>query len=249
MLVIIAGLMILFQASYLLQEREQPEDAVSMLVLTTPGGVQYERASVRPLSEFKYHNVVPQRYDYSCGSAALTTLMNHYLDVPISEAQAMEGMLQWGDKEQIIRRRGFSMLDMKRYVTALGYDSGGFRADVEALAGLEHPAIVPIHWGGFDHFVVLRRVAAGRVFLADPAMGNLSMSLERFREVWEPNVLFMVYPGRQPAVNGLALTEADLRIIDDTTLRRTALLNHPSLQLPMTRAVDTASGQYLYYRP
>ena len=59
-------------------------------------------------------------YDFSCGSGALVTVINSYLGLNVTEQAAMEGMMAHGEKEKIIERRGFSMLDMKRYVLTLG---------------------------------------------------------------------------------------------------------------------------------
>jgi hypothetical protein len=99
---------------------------------------------IEPLIEQKFRNIVRQAYDYSCGSAALTTVLNFYLGRSLSERQVMEGLLHYGESERIVSRRAFSMLDMKRLVTALGYPSGGFRATIDDLIDLDHPAIVPL---------------------------------------------------------------------------------------------------------
>ena len=32
----------------------------------------------------------------------------------------------------------------------------------------------------------------GRVYVADPALGNISFDEERFKEVWENNTLFLI---------------------------------------------------------
>ena len=90
---------------------------------------------VEPLVEQKFRNIVRQAYDYSCGSAALTTVLNFYVGRSLTERQVMEGLLHYGESERIVERRAFSMLDMKRLVTALGYPSGGFKADRETLQG------------------------------------------------------------------------------------------------------------------
>ncbi|MCB2774124.1 hypothetical protein KQ879_15245, partial [Listeria monocytogenes] len=70
----------------------------------------------------------------------------------------MEGLLRYGEADKIVQRRGFSLLDMKRSAAALGYKSGGVRAEFSDLDALEHPALVPIHYAGFKHFVVVRDV-------------------------------------------------------------------------------------------
>ncbi|MEG6939493.1 peptidase C39, partial [Pseudomonas aeruginosa] len=80
-----------------------------------------------------------QAYYYSCGSAALTTLLDYYLWRNLEERQVMEGLLRDGEADKIVQRRGFSLLDMKRYAVALGYKSGGFRAEFSDLYALEHP--------------------------------------------------------------------------------------------------------------
>jgi ABC-type bacteriocin/lantibiotic exporter with double-glycine peptidase domain len=44
--------------------------------------------------------------------------------------------------------------------------------------------IVFIEPMGYPHFAVLRGIDRGRVFLADPARGNLRMSISRFVGEW-----------------------------------------------------------------
>ncbi|MCK7549887.1 MULTISPECIES: C39 family peptidase [Marinobacter] len=198
------------------------------------------RTDVRlePLVEQKFRNIVRQAYDYSCGSAALTTVLNHYLGRTLNERQVMEGLLHYGESERIVQRRAFSMLDMKRLVTALGYPSGGFRASIEDLIDLDHPAIVPIEHAGFKHFVVLRTIRDGRVYLADPAVGNISFTLAQFEEKWNDNVLFIVFPGSDKPLDYLELKEEDLRFVDDQTLTLLALQQAPLFHEATARRIQ-----------
>ena len=196
------------------------------------------RSKVEPAVMQKYRNIVRQAYDYSCGSAALTTVLEHYLGRRFEERQVMEGLLHYGESERIVERRGFSMLDMKRLVTALGYPAGGFRAELEDLIALDHPAIVPIHYAGFKHFVVVRTVKDGRVFIADPSMGNISFTLEGFKQKWDQNVLFVVFPGDTKPVDGLELREEDMRFIDDQTLSMLAFREYPQFTIPLQNRIQ-----------
>lgn len=193
-----------------------------------------DRYRVEPLAKQKYRHLVRQAYDYSCGAASLTTILRYYLGVEANERQVMEALLQYGETERIVRRRAFSLLDMKRLMTAMGFPSGGFRAELSDLAALDHPAIVPIHYAGFEHFVVVRAIHDGRVFAADPAVGNISFTISRFQQVWADNVLFIVFPGEEQPLDALALQEEDLRYIDDRTLTLHARMEfapfHESLQ-------------------
>jgi predicted double-glycine peptidase len=180
------------------------------------------KQTIEPLTELRFNNVIRQAYDYSCGSAALTTLLDYYLGRNFQERQVMEGLLQFGDAEKIAARRGFSLLDMKRLVTALGHPSGGFRAAEEDLIKLDHPAIAPIEYAGFKHFVVVRAVKDGHVYIADPSLGNISFTMKRFLEVWDRNVLFIVFPNGHKPVGGLELRNDDLRVIDERTFTQLA---------------------------
>lgn len=166
----------------------------------------------------KFRGVARQAFDYSCGSAALTTLLDGYVGLQLTERQTMNGLLNYGERERIIERRAFSLLDMKRFVAALGLDSGGFKGDMQDLKELDKPVIVLISYGGFDHFVVYKGYRDGRVFVADPALGNISFMENRFAEVWD-NTLFMINPGPNvKTLDLLAVDEDDLRIVEDSTV-------------------------------
>ena len=193
---------------------------------------------VEPLVEQKFRNIVRQAYDYSCGSAALTTVLNFYVGRSLTERQVMEGLLHYGESERIVERRAFSMLDMKRLVTALGYPSGGFKAEIEDLMELDHPAIVPIDHAGFKHFVVLRTIRDGRVYLADPAVGNISFTVAQFQEKWDDNVLFIVFPGSDKPLDNLELKEEDLRFVDDQTMTLLAMQQIPEFHESTERRIQ-----------
>ena len=240
MLLVLAGSILTFT---LVQEAtvvEPFEKGTIVIEQDVDSGPVELRSDVRvePLVAQKFRNIVRQAYDYSCGSAALTTVLNFYLGRTLSERQVMEGLLHYGESERIVERRAFSMLDMKRLVTALGYPSGGFRATIDDLKDLDHPAFVPIHHAGFKHFVVLRAIRDGRVFLADPAVGNLSFTLDQFEEKWDDNVLFIVFPGGDKPLDNLELKEEDLRFVDDQTMTLLALDRIPEFHESTERRIQ-----------
>ena len=202
---------------------EPPEKGVIYYEHSTGDGPLRERGvAVKPVSEFRYHNVTRQAYDYSCGSAALTTVLNQYLGRQFQERQIMEGLLRFGETDKIVQRRGFSLLDMKRLATALGHPSGGFKAELKDIKTLDHPAIVPIAYGGFKHFVVLKKYKDGHIFVADPALGNISFTESKFLEIWDQNVLFIVFPNGFEPQDGLELTDYDMRLVDERTINQLA---------------------------
>jgi predicted double-glycine peptidase len=186
---------------------------------------------------------VRQAYDYSCGSAALVTVMNHYLGIEVSEQQAMEGMLAHGERDKIIARRGFSLLDMKRYLASIHVQSAGFHAEMSDLLTLDSPGIVPIDYAGFKHFVVLRGVRGGLVFLADPSAGNITFSVEEFATLWDRNTLFIAYPPKgHPAVAKLALADNELGVVDMDRIRDRGLQRPIDTQLANERLLNGFGG-------
>jgi len=209
-----------------LPAQARPEQQFELPMAQVGGGVVPASVQIEPLSQIKFKNIVHQAYDYSCGSAALVTVINNYLGIAVTEQQAMEGMLAHGERDKIIERRGFSLLDMKRYVSTLGSDSAGFKAEIKDLTELKQPAIVPIDYAGFKHFVVFRGLRDGRVFLADPSVGHIVFSVAEFEKLWDRNTLFLLYPSKTQGkpLNLLALGDQELGVIDPDLVRRQAQL-------------------------
>ena len=248
--ILLGSLLGVFGFTQAVDTKPQPEGAVniSQPLTTSSATVNRERVQLEPMSELQFRNVVRQAYDYSCGSAALTTMLDYYLGRNLEERQVMEGLLRFGEAEKIIQRRGFSLLDMKRFVGALGYKSGGFKAEFKDLDDLEHPAIVPVHYAGFKHFVVVRDVYNDHVFIADPSLGNISFTRARFEEVWDQNILFVIYPSGQEPQNALALSDRDLRIIDDRTVSLLAFREFPQItKFSENQATELGSNGNIQY--
>ncbi len=133
-----------------------------------------------------------QQYDFSCGSAALATLLTYHYNTPTTEQQVFEWMFRHGDQSKI-RREGFSLLDMKHYLAQLGMQADGFQLDLDKLNEAKTPAIVLINENGYQHFVVVKGLDKGRVLLGDPAQGTRAMSRATFEQSWPSKLLFVVH--------------------------------------------------------
>jgi len=227
-----------------------PEDRVTLYSMSN--SAPRFRHGVTPENELKYRHVIAQEYDYSCGSAALATLLNYSLGETLSEKQVIQGMMKHGDKEQIKRLRAFSLLDMKRLCNILGYDAAGYRAEIEDIKNPEHwPCIVPIELYGYRHFVVLKGVHDGHVFLADPFSGNISYTLDHFKDAWYENVLFLVEAAAEKPrhQNLLALSPDDLRYITEDTAWDIIKNRKPPFTFPVELERDEIKGEHQIYRP
>jgi len=160
-------------------------------------------ARVVSVKEARFTTTQRQKYDFSCGSAALATLLTHHYGEPVDERAVFTQMYQRGDQAKI-RKEGFSMLDMKRYLGTRGYQADGFQLPIDKLAVENVPAIVLLTERGYRHFVVIKGVERGRVLVGDPAMGTRALSLERFQKLWVNHILFVVYNKREAAKFNLA---------------------------------------------
>jgi len=193
-------------------------------------------------TQFTDAHIVKQQFDYSCGSAALATLLNYYLGEQFSERQIITGLVEHGDKKQIERLRAFSLLDMKRFVEKLGYKGTGYKAEIADLATLGKPCIVPVEIFGYQHFCVFRGIVQDHVFLADPYMGNISFPVEQFRKMWQRNVAFVVTDG-DIIHSALMLKDEDLRFIDlDATRRALDTFRAPPSVMMDNMRIDRAAN-------
>jgi uncharacterized protein len=154
--------------------------------------------------EIPFRTVVRQRYDFSCGSAAVATILTHHYGRPTGEQEPFKAMWAKGDKE-LIRKVGFSMFDMKNYLTDLGYTTEGFRLKVADLQKVKRPVIVLLNLNGFKHFVVVKGVNKDRILTGDSVLGLTQYSLQDFEKMWNGIALAIVKtPGGQNGRYNLA---------------------------------------------
>lgn len=151
-------------------------------------------AQVKSLYEMRHAGIVQQKWDQSCGSAALSTLLTYYLDAPVDETTIIGDMVRHGDPLRVRQRGGFSLLDLKRYVQRRGYIGEGYgRLSVKELNDFNNPAIVPIRTRGYDHFVIFAGIVGDRVLIADPAYGNASLTIRQFQRLWQNGIALFVF--------------------------------------------------------
>lgn len=143
---------------------------------------------VHSMLERRFQTVVRQRYDFSCGSAALATLLRYHYDKPTSEEFVFLGMWNTGDQARI-RQYGFSLLDMKRFLAAHGVAADGFQVTLDDIAQTRIPGIALITTQGYKHFVVVKGIEGERVLVGDPARGLRLLSLNAFKREWN-GILF-----------------------------------------------------------
>ncbi len=181
--------------------------------IATAGG--FYNIHLRSLQERKFESVVKQEYDFSCGSAALATLLTYHYKRPITEAQVFDTMWAVGDKNAI-RVKGFSLLDMKLYLESIGLRADGFRVPLDKLRQVAVPTIALINRNGYAHFVVLRGISADYVVLGDPARGSVTERRDVFEKQWN-GIAFAIH-------NDTPVARAHFNLVRDLPLERRAYL-------------------------
>lgn len=179
-------------------------------------------ADVQNLRALRYANMVAQQRDYSCGAAALATLLDYGYGFRLSETQTIEAMMQHVAQPADVLRNGFSMLDMKRYVESLGMHAVGFDVNLEALRQLRIPVIALLDVQGYSHFVVIKKVDEDLVFISDPALGQRAIDVDTFARDWHGLVLAVI--GRPFLADSPLLHDnvSHARAVRDSVLRQAA---------------------------
>jgi predicted double-glycine peptidase len=138
--------------------------------------------------EMRWNTVIRQQYDFSCGSAAVATLLTFHYNKPTSEQQVFNSMYKNGNQNKI-KSQGFSMLDMKKYLDSEGLRSDGFKMDLDKFVEIGVPGISLVNTRGYRHFVVVKGINNSHVLVGDPATGVVVVSREQFEKIWSGSVL------------------------------------------------------------
>ncbi|MFP2770254.1 C39 family peptidase [Oceanisphaera sp. KMM 10153] len=153
---------------------------VVSFALNLPGaGGGHLRVPVKSFGEIKFGEVVKQQYDFSCGSAALASLLTHHYGMPFTEATIFEEMFKFGDKKKI-EEKGFSMLDMKNFLARRGLKADGYQLTRDDVTKLGIPSIALVNYNGYNHFVVVKGVMDDTVLIGDPSIGLHIMDGDEF---------------------------------------------------------------------
>tara|TARA_B100001939_G_scaffold314113_1_gene298310 strand:- start:4184 stop:4924 length:741 start_codon:yes stop_codon:yes gene_type:complete len=148
------------------------------------------KIKVVSLKEARFKTVIKQQFDFSCGSAALASLLTFHYNHPVSEIDVFKTMFEKGDQERI-QKFGFSLLDMKKYLASIGFNSDGFRVDINRLEKAGIPAIVLINTNGYKHFVIIKGISKNEILVGDPALGVRIMDREEFIQNWN-GIIFVL---------------------------------------------------------
>ena len=144
--------------------------------------------------ELREQNIVMQRRDFSCGAAALATVVKHYWGDDVTEElflRALDGVLSAEDVRDRIQN-GLALTDLKKSAERAGYDASIGRLSFSELAKAKVPLVVGITVKDYDHFVVFRGTDGRYAYLADPIRGNIREPIGVFQCQWQENAVLVV---------------------------------------------------------
>lgn len=157
-------------------------------------GVGMVSKPVQSMRQLKFKDLVEQKTDFSCGAASLATIMRYAYGLQVDEQMMLEGLFAVTDP-QVVKRKGFSLLDIKTYVEKLGMRGRGYQIQPEALLKIRVPTIVLLDLKGYKHFVVLKKSIEKQVYIGDPALGNYVMPMDQFLNSWNGIVFAVIGNG------------------------------------------------------
>jgi len=131
----------------------------------------------RSYRELRYEGVIGQADWYTCGPAAVATLLAYYYGIPTTETEALElaeGFMQAMGLEPG-PEQGINALALKKTLEAKGLLTKGYRVKPEDLRGYFARGGLPVivHLTKPQkHFVVAVGMVGDQIVLADPSWGR-----------------------------------------------------------------------------
>ena len=206
------------------------------LVFLSPQFQKDLTVEMKNLKQLREANVTMQTSDVTCGAAALATLLN-YLGDSVSEEEILVLV------RQIESRRGISLLALKKIAELKGYPSAGYRLNPGQLLNLRYPVLAYVFIRNKPHFVVLLGVAGDRVIMADPARGNIRMSLSQLSNQWRGEVLVVMPVHR--VEDGDKAIEKDNRQAEGEIRNASETLKNSGVSARKSRMFFVKSGSVL----
>ncbi len=175
-----------------------------------------------------------QSRDYSCGAAALATLIRYYWGDNVTEQTfllALDKVLTRAETRDRIQN-GLTLTDLKKAAEKQGYQAALGKLEFDKLTESKVPLVVGITVGEYKHFVVFRGTDGELVYLADPIRGNIRIPAATFQEQWQEKAILAVAKPNEKVkttsplrvrVEEIILGESNKDMIQKTYLKSPAL--------------------------
>ena len=155
------------------------------------------------LSQKNTTGIIMANTDYNCGPAALATVMRNYFGINITQDQL--AALAGTDKN------GTTMYGLAQTAKQQGLIVKGFKL---TAAELKPGNIVYLTVNGKGHYSVISKMTNTTVYLADPNIGNINMTLSNFKAAYSGNTLVITTnTNDKQLTSGIKLTNEEMQKI------------------------------------
>lgn len=128
-----------------------------------------------------------QHSQFYCGLACLASLVKYY------GGETTQEKLR---EESGTTLNGTSMLGLYQAAQKLGFEVGGYEAEIRNLKELEVPVILHIIKDKkLEHFVICYGFEKGKFIIGDPGAGIEQYNEEKLTEAWQSKTLLKLVPG------------------------------------------------------
>ena len=138
---------------------------------------------VQSWKQLRDQGIEKQDLDYSCGSAAVATILRAYYGFDVYEQDILTAV------ERIGNDGAASFADLQQAVQSFGFKAIGIAATFDMLKTIKIPALLYLQYRDQDHFSVLRGMSDTHILLADPSWGNRTFTRHQFKQLWEQDTL------------------------------------------------------------
>ncbi len=135
----------------------------------------------------RYTHVIGQTDWYTCGAAAVATLLTYYYDDPATEGEVLKVAVRETEASRKDPREGLTALSLKRCLEGRGYEVRAYRVNLEQLADYFRRGGLPVIGHVTKpqlHFLVIAGIVdlpgggPAQVLLADPSWGRRIVPIE-----------------------------------------------------------------------
>ena len=154
---------------------------------------------VKSWKQLRDQGIEKQDLDYSCGSAAVATILRAYYGVEVYERDILK------EVEKLGNDGAASFSDLQKAVQTFGFKATGISTDFDTLKTIKIPALLYLKYRDQDHFSVLRGISDSHVLLADSSWGNRTFTVHQFSKLWLDDTLkgkvLVIVPDKEVSQN------------------------------------------------
>ena len=166
----------------------------------------YQLGDKSSLQAIRWAGVVKQDLDFSCGIASIATILKyHFGEEDVTEKKLLEDFFEKLSEEELgeVFEKGASLAQLGDLLLDKGFVIRNWELSIEELQKQTGavPAIVYLETPHFRHFAVVRGVSEYQVWLADPARGNVKLTIDGFLTEWKGRRALLVAKNDKELLN------------------------------------------------